>query len=148
MRAPSVLHRLAAGFASGFVINLGEWLLNGLLLQGDWDTLMSRLGLQPLDAGNIAVLTAMSFVMGFLLVALQNTLQSVGHSYRSTAVRAALFAWSFSYGLGFGWSVAMEIHPLGIYLPTVIWALAELLIGSFIGAKVMDALATRPADGD
>lgn len=127
---------LVCGGAVGLVVNMGEFLLNGVLLHGEWGVVMQSLGRPPPGVESIASLTVMTFLLGVATMWLYVILRRGCETDREAALRAALVSWLFAYGLGFGWSWALGVFPVSIYLPTLVWSGLELLLGTLVGARL------------
>lgn len=128
--------RLAAsGLAAGAVVNLGEGLLNGVLLRGQWDAAMRALSLPPIGGRAILLLNLLGFGLGVAMMALYAVARSRFPRARAVAT-AALLTWVLAYALGFGWSCAMGVFSSTLYWTTLAWSLPELLLAAAAGAWI------------
>lgn len=134
MRDISYGRVLTSGVVAGVVINLGELLLNGVLLRRDWDAAMAALGRPAIQGTTIVLLSAMGLGLGLAMLMVHAVSLSRFGNQHLAAVFAGLVAWILAYGLGLGWSYAIEVLPRSIYLTTLAWSLPELVIAARIGA--------------
>jgi len=59
---------ILGGIVAGFIINLFEYVLNGIVLAGQWTDLMTSLNRPQLGMNEIVVFNIMSFVLGLAAV--------------------------------------------------------------------------------
>ncbi|MGL3107244.1 hypothetical protein [Bradyrhizobium sp. BR 1432] len=134
---------IVAGLIAGAVMNIGEFLLNGVLMLQEWNVAMLSLNRPPVEGVAIAMLTAMTFALGLLTMGLRAMISpAVGTAGRSTVVAASI-AWALAYGLGFGWSFAMGVFPARIYLATLAWGFVEMQVATAAGAAYERSIAIR-----
>jgi hypothetical protein len=120
---------------------VGEWLLNGGLLSGEWERLLAEIGREPIGVEVIGLLTLMSLLLGIFATWLHLALMPyLGGRWRAALV-AGVCVWFLAYGMGFGWSYVMGIYSSAIYLSTLAWALLEVPLGTLVGAWVHGRLS-------
>jgi len=125
---------LVSGLAAGLVVNVGEFVLNGLLLRGEWEAAMRSLGRPPLGGASIVSLNLMVFALGIITMWMYAAIRPSFGTDREAAIRAGLACWLLAYVLGFGWSFAMGVFPATLYFPTLVWSVVEVLLGTLAGA--------------
>jgi hypothetical protein len=136
-------HVVVAGLIAGAVMNIGEFVLNGVLMPREWDLAMRSLNRPPIEGIAIAMLTAMTFALGLLTMFLRALIApAVGTAGRSTVVAASI-AWALAYGLGFGWSFALGVFPARIYLATLAWGFVEMQVAAAAGAAYERRMVIR-----
>ncbi len=131
MRDAGVGRLLASGLLAGLVISLGEFVLNGLLLRREWEATMQSLARPPIGGAAIVGLNLSCFGLGIFIVLLASWLQPHFGTPQRSLLTAAVVLWGAAYVIGFGWSVAMGVFSLGLYLPTLAWSLVELPLAAW-----------------
>lgn len=127
------------GFVSGVVINVGEFILNGVVLSKDWAAAMAALGRPPMSPGQVAVLAFWSFVIwglfvGVFSVWLYAAIRSHYGTGLKTALRAAFVVWALGYVLGAAGPAVMHIFPLRLIFIGLVVGLMEVLVSVPLGA--------------
>jgi hypothetical protein len=123
---------IIAGLTAGLIINLGEFFLNGVLLSDEWEATMASLNRPPVGAGAVCLLTGMTFGLGVLTIALYAILLPRFGASPRTAIIAAMTAWSFSYGIGMGWSFALGLFSEKLYFTTLGWSVVEVAVATLV----------------
>jgi hypothetical protein len=127
------------GFVSGVVINVVEFVLNGVVLSKDWEAAMAALGRPPMSPGQIAVLVAWSFVIwglfvGIFSVWLYAAIRPRYGAGLKTALSAGFVVWSLGYVLGSAGPAVMNIFPLRLIFIGLAVGLVEVLVAIPLGA--------------
>ena len=126
---------LLGGLIAGLVLNIGEFLLNGVVLADAMKKDFERLHLTQDPGGNfIAKAVVVTFILGIVITYLYAAIRTQFGPGVKTAICAGLFAWFFVYlytgviysGLGL---VAMKLFWIGL-----IWGLVEYAVGAVAGA--------------
>jgi hypothetical protein len=128
---------VASGLAAGALLNLGEFLLNGVLLRGEWDAAMRSLSLPPIGGRAILLLNLLGFALGVAMMALYAVARPRFSRARAVTM-AALLAWVLGYALGFGWSYALGVFSRTLYWATLAWSLPELLLVAAAGGWLLE----------
>lgn len=134
MRKINVGRVILGGLLAGLVINIGEFVLNGVILKADWDAAMKDLGKQPIGDQAIAYFVVGGFLLGIAILYLYAGIRPRFGASPKTALCAGLMAWffaSFYVTLGF-WS--MGIFPTRLLLIGCAWGLVELPLATVVGA--------------
>jgi len=127
---------LLGGLIAGVVLNIGEFLLNEVVLGDDMRSDFARLGLPQPGGDFIAKAVVATFVLGVVITFLYAAIRTQFGSGVKTAIYAGLFAWFFIYlytgviysGLGM---VAMKLFWIGL-----VWGLVEYSLGAIAGAWI------------
>jgi hypothetical protein len=125
------------GLLAGVVINVVEYVVNGVLLKADWAAAMQSLGRSgDLSSKAIALFNVWGFLVGIVAVWLYAAIRPRYGAGAGTAARAGLATWAFVVFLA-----NLSFYPLGI-LPTRLLAITsaveivELVVATMIGASI------------
>jgi hypothetical protein len=128
---------ILGGLVTGLVLNIGEFVLNTIVLGADMKEFFKRCGF-PTDPGPtfIAIAVAITFVLGIVIVLGYAAIRARFGPGPKTAIIAALFAWFSVYlyqnviGLGLG------IVPTRVVVIALAWGLVEYILATLAGAAV------------
>jgi hypothetical protein len=126
---------VGGGLLAGIVINLCEFLVNGLWLKNQWADAMRSLN-RPMEsgAGQMAAFNVWGFLMGIAAVWLYSELRDrYGPGWRN-ALCAALAVWAIGYLLSAIPGIAMGVFPASLMIIGVVAGLIEMVIGTELGA--------------
>ncbi|MGH9768575.1 MAG: hypothetical protein ACREAB_14175 [Blastocatellia bacterium] len=134
MKKINVGRVLLGGFIAGVVLNIGESLLNGVVLAESMGEDFKRLGLLRPGGDFIAKAVVATFILGIVIVYIYATIRTQFGPGVKTAIYAGLFAWFCVYvyvgviqtGLGF---VSARLALIG-----AVWGLVEYAAGAVAGA--------------
>jgi len=134
MKKINVGRVLLGGLIAGVVLNIGESLLNGVVLANDMKAELDRLRLPDPGGVFIAKAVVATFVLGIVIVYIYAAIRSQFGPGVKTAIYAGLFAWFCYYvyagviqtGLGF---VSARLAIIG-----AVWGLVEYSLGAIAGA--------------
>jgi hypothetical protein len=126
---------ILGGLVAGLVLNVGEFVLNGVLLSkqmADWFAAHNL----PTDAGPmfLAVATLLTFAMGITIVWLYALIRPRSGPGPKTAACAGLFMWFGVYvymGIIMG---MLLVQPASIIAIGTVYGLAEYVIAAIAGA--------------
>lgn len=102
---------LLGGLVAGLIINIIEFVVQGVLLKADWANAMQALGRSPIVSGKaILIFNIWGFLAGIGSVWLYAAIRSRYGAGPGTALRAGLAAWFFASFL-----VAVANYPMGFF---------------------------------
>lgn len=125
---------LLGGLLAGLVINVGEFILNAVLLQARLKQELSLRNLSEPGGNTIAIFVILVFIGGIAIVYLYALIRPRLGSGVKTAICAGLIAWFFVFiyvGLG---NLAMGMWSVGLTLIGIVWGLIEFPLGAVAGA--------------
>ena len=130
-------HVVLGGLAAGLIINVGESVLNVVLLGDQMNAALARMNLPPATGTRaIATWVVMGFALGLAMTWLYAAIRPRYGAGPATAVRAALAVYFFSYFYsGVGLAV-MGMFPVRLLAIALLWGLVELLVAGMAGAWV------------
>lgn len=133
------------GIVAGLVVNVGEFIYNGLLTADAWADAMMAVGLDGYRSGAMVVYVVMAFLMGITMVWLYAAIRPRFGPGPVTAVYAGLAFWVIG---GFFPYVGMQM--LGLWPGSLlgwglVWTLFEFPIATLVGAALYDEGDAQPA---
>jgi hypothetical protein len=127
---------ILGGLLAGLVINIGETILNVVVLaQAMEDTLRAR-NLPALGGTAIGGFVGFAFLLGIFTVCLYAAIRPRFGPGPKTAVIAGLFVWYFAYFYGASGMLLMGFYPAKVATVGVGWGLVEIVLASVAGAWV------------
>jgi len=127
---------LGGGLLAGLVINASEAVMNGVVLADQWAAVMRSMNKPAFSGGQIAVFNVLGFVMGIAVVWLYAAIRPRYGAGAKTALYAAGAFWFAAYLLPSVGQITMDLFPLNLVLIGLVWGLAEVVVGTLLGAKV------------
>src|SRR5580765_204131 len=84
---------LLGGLVAGLILNIGEWVLNGVVLAKDMKEFFAKCNLPEPGPNFLVIAVGITFVLGIVLVLGYAAIRSRFGPGPKTAIIAALFAW-------------------------------------------------------
>jgi len=125
---------LLGGIAAGVVINIGESILNLVLVGEQLEAQMASMNLPVMGGASIGVFVVMGFIVGIAMVWLYAAIRPRYGAGPKTALCAGSVVWFFAYlysGIGM---VVMGMFTASLMVVGVLWGLVELLAAALVGA--------------
>ncbi|MDQ6653569.1 MAG: hypothetical protein M3Y84_12595 [Acidobacteriota bacterium] len=125
---------LLGGLLAGLVLNIGEFLLNEVVLKNEMETFFSRHNFHNPGGSFIAIAVALTFVLGIVIVLIYALIRPRLGPGPKAAIIAGLIAWFATYvytGIINGVLLAVPSNALLIGL---VWGLVEYPVGAIAGA--------------
>ena len=137
MRHTNRLRVVLGGLLAGVVINLVEYVTNGVILRNSWAQTMQALG-RPAEISGGAILTfnIWGFLLGIAAVWIYAAIRPRYGAGAITAVRAGLAAWALAVFLSNLSTYALALFPTRLLVITAVVALVEVIVGTVVGAWV------------
>ena len=126
---------ILGGILAGIIIDVGEFLLHGVLLGAEWREVMEALG-RPLQetVGNIFFYVLLGFGYGMLAVWLYAAIRPRYGAGPRTALYAGVGVWLLGYLLPTLVWVPTELFPGRLLRIALLGGLAEILVATLAGA--------------
>jgi hypothetical protein len=127
---------LLGGLVAGVILNIGEWVLNGMVLQKEMENFFKKCGFPQPGNKFLVIAVAITFILGIVIVLGYAAIRPRFGPGPKTAIIAALFAWFGVYlyqnviGLGLG------IVPTNTVLIALVWGLVEYILATLVGAAL------------
>ena len=137
------------GLLAGVVINIVEFITNGVVLKADWGQVMQALGKPAVPSGGaIAIYNVWGFLVGIAAVWIYAAIRPRYGAGVGTAARAGLIAWALAVFLSNLANYPSGLYPTRLLVITSVVALFEIVIATVAGAwlyKEEDTSAVRRA---
>jgi len=127
---------LLGGLLAGFIINVGEFVLNGILLRPHIQADMKRMNLTPPGNGFAALAIGLTFIFGILAVLLYALIRSRLGPGPKTALVMALILWFCVYAYSGTINMMVISVPPKLILMILGWGMIEYLVGVLAGAAL------------
>jgi hypothetical protein len=127
---------IAGGLLCGLLINISETILNLAVVPADMAEALKARNLPEIGGGAIGGFVAFAFLLGIGIVWLYAAIRPRFGPGVKTAIVAAVVAWLFAYAYPSLGMVFMGFFPMGLTIFTLVWGLAEVVIGAIAGAWV------------
>ncbi len=127
---------LLGGLVAGLVINIGEFLLNGVVLHSQMEADFKRMNLTPPGNGFVAVAVGLTFVFGIVAVLLYAMIRSRLGPGPKTAIVTALILWFCICAYSGTINMILLAIPANIMLVVIPWCLVEYIVGTLVGAAL------------
>ncbi len=126
---------LLGGLLAGVVINIVEFVTNGVVLKADWGQAMQALGKPALPSGSaIAIYNLWGFLVGIAAVWIYAAIRPRYGAGPSTAARAGVIAWALAVLLANLANYPSGLFPTRLLVITAVVALFEMIIATVAGA--------------
>ena len=125
---------ILGGLVAGVVLNIGEFLLNDVILGAQMKTEFARLNLSDPGSTFLAVAVIMTFLLGIVLVMLYAMIRPRYGPGPKTAVCAASIVW-FVVCLYSGIIYSLLLgFPMRFFVIGLVWCFIEYTIAAIAGA--------------
>jgi hypothetical protein len=128
---------ILGGLLAGVVINVVEFVTNGVILKDAWGQAMLALQ-KPTEptASQIVMFNVWGFLVGIAAVWLYAAIRTRYGQGVGTAVRAGIAVWVLAYFLSNLSIYALDLFPTRLLVITAIVGLAEVVIATVAGASI------------
>ena len=132
---------LIGGLLAGLIINIGEFILNGIVFADEINAAMAALNRPPIPPSMILWFVLLSFGFGFMVVWTYAAIRPRFGPGIKTAVCAAAVCWGLGYLYPNAFWYVMEIFPRDLIVYSLIWGFVEVTIAGIAGAWVYSEAA-------
>jgi len=122
------------GLVAGLVINISEFVLNGVVLGADMNNALKALNRPPVDGTMIMWFVLLAFGIGFMAVWVYAAVRPRLGPGVQTAICASLIVWGLAYLYPNVSTMILGLFPARLMIIATIWGLAEMLIAGVAGA--------------
>jgi hypothetical protein len=124
------------GLLAGLVLNIGETLLNAVVLARDMEAVTAARNVPPVGGSAIAGFVVMCFVLGIAMVWLYAAIRPRFGPGAKTALIAGVAVWLMAFVWSGVSSALMQFIPAGLMAMGLAWGFFESAIAAVAGAWV------------
>lgn len=137
MRHINWIRVFIGGIVAGLIIDVVQWVLNGVFLGPDWLEAMQALG-RPIheSAGSMIFYILLGFAYGIMATWMYAAIRPRFGAGATTALYAGLGVWSLGYFLPLAMWMPMGLFPAYLLATVMVIGLVEILIATEAGAWV------------
>lgn len=130
----NVTRVFVGGLFAGLVLNVGEYVLNGIILAEQWTAFIAQTGLGETSAVQALSFVIVTFLVGIGLIWIYAAIRPRFGSGPKTAAIAGLAVWAIGW-LFIGTSFYISgISPAGLAFSSILWGLFEVPLAAVAGA--------------
>lgn len=130
------------GLVAGLIINVFEFLLNGVILAKDMEAATGALGRQ-IGGAELAMFTGWAFLTGIFAVWLYAAIRPRYGAGPKTAITAGFAVWCLGYVLAAVTPFALKLFPANVIATGLVVGLVEVILGTLAGAKIYHEEGTQ-----
>ena len=127
---------ILGGLLAGLVVNISETVLNLFVIAQGMEEALKARNLPPVGGGAIAGFVLLAFLLGIATVWLYVAIRPRFGAGVSTATVSGLAVWFFAYLYGALGQELVGFFPAGLTVVTLVWGLAEIVLGAIAGGWV------------
>ena len=134
MRTMNVSRMLIGGLLAGLVLNIGEFILNQVILADQWAAVRSQSGISGFSDGQAVAFVLITFLFGIVLIWIYAAIRPRFGAGPRTAVIAGLTMWAIAWLLISASFYVAGMFPIGMTITTILWGLFEAPVAALAGA--------------
>jgi hypothetical protein len=136
MGAVNITRVLLGGLVAGLVFNVGEAILNSVILADTMTEMTARHNMREMDGADIGLFILLSFVIAIIMIWLYAAVRPRLGAGPGTATRIAIALWFPAYCVpSISWSVFGFISPsMSAFICA--WGLAEYILAALAGSVI------------
>ena len=125
---------IVGGLVAGVIINIGEFIFNGVLFAEEMNQAMAALNRPPVPNSAVAWFVVFAFGLGITMVWLYAAIRPRFGPGVGTATCAALAVWGLAYLYPTLFFLVMQLFPTRLLVLGTVWGLFEVVIAGVAGA--------------
>jgi hypothetical protein len=127
---------LIGGLVAGLILNIGEWVLNGMILAKEMKDFFQKCGFPEPGTNLLIIAVLITFVAGIVLVLIYAAIRPRFGPGPKTAIIAALFVWFGVYVYQTVISVGLGMVPPKVAVIALAWGLVEYILAALAGGAL------------
>ena len=127
---------ILGGLLAGTVINLGEFLRDGVWLAATIADALEKLGVPEPTPGQVGLFVLLGFALGILMVWLYAAIRPRFGPGVRTAIMAGVVVWLLIYPFASIGYYMLGMFPGGYLLIANVWGLVEIPLAGVVGAWI------------
>ncbi|HEY6044950.1 MAG TPA: hypothetical protein VIU65_00015 [Pyrinomonadaceae bacterium] len=136
MNKINVGRAILGGLVTGLILNIGEFVLNTVVLAKEMQDFFKRCGFPKPGTSFIAIAFVITFILGIVIVLGYAAIRPRFGPGPKTAVIAALFAWFGVYVYQNVIAMGLGMVPMKLVVIALAWGLVEYIIATVAGAAL------------
>ncbi len=136
---------VVGGLLAGLVLNVFDFLVNGVWLVADWDAAMQALGKGPISNAMIGLYVLWDFVLGIFIVWLYAAIRPRYGAGPGTAMLAGLAAWFLVFLMHSIGEAPLDLFPLRLYVIITLVGALQMALAGVAGGWVYQEEGGGPA---
>jgi hypothetical protein len=126
---------ILGGLLAGLIIDIVEWLVNGVIFAGDWAAVMSSLNRSvTISPKQLAARNLWGFLAGITMIWLYAAIRPRYGAGAKTAACAGAAMWFMTYALGGAFPAIVHMYPRRLVAMVSLIELAGVLVAALAGA--------------
>ena len=125
---------ILAGIVAAVILDILEYISNGVVLASAWADSLTRLKLPALTVNGIIGFNVWSLIVGFLAIWLYVAIRPRFGPGPKTALIAAAVIWLIGWPLGMVGGLAMHVVPRTLAIYSSLLGIPDLVIAILVGA--------------
>lgn len=127
---------LVGGIVAGIVSDIFEYVLNGIVLREQWNTISTTHNLPMIGMNEIVIFNILGLVTGVAAVWAYAAMRPRFGAGPMTAVYAALLIWVVGYVIPNVFQTVSGLVPLNMMLTITVVGLVEIIVATLAGACI------------
>lgn len=127
---------IAGGLLAGLVVNIGETLLNAVVIADQMEAAAAARNLPPMGGREIVSFVIMCFGLGIATVWLYAAIRTRFGPGVPTAVLNGAVVWFFAWLWPGMADAVLQMYPANVTAIAVAWGLVEIVLASIAGAWI------------
>jgi hypothetical protein len=136
MNKINVGRAILGGLVTGLILNIGEFVLNTIILKTEMQEFFKRCGFPEPGTNFIVIAVVITFVLGIVIVLGYAAIRPRFGPGPKTAIIAALFAWFGVYLYQNVIAMGLGMVPMKLVVIALAWGLVEYIIATLAGAAL------------
>jgi hypothetical protein len=126
---------ILGGLLAGVILNVWDFVVNGVLLKSDWNQAMQALGKAEMGTSTMIWFVLYDFLVGIFLVWLYAAIRPRYGAGAKTAACAGLALWLLVGVFRFIGEGPVGLFPMRLYLMATLAALPGILVAALAGGR-------------
>ena len=127
---------LLGGLVAGLILNVGEFVLNTMVLRQQHQEFLKRCGFPEPGTRFLVIMVTITFVLGIVMVLGYAAIRPRFGSGPKTAIIAGLFAWFGVVVFGNIIAAGLGMVPMNLVAMVLGWEIVEYSLAALIGAAL------------
>jgi hypothetical protein len=127
---------ILGGIVAGIICDIFEYVLNGIVLRDQWNTISTSHNLPMIGMNEIVIFNILGLVTGIAAVWAYAAMRPRFGAGPVTAVYAALLIWIVGYVIPNVFQTVSGLVPLNMMLTITVVGLVEIIVATIAGAYI------------